>query len=107
MNPTVILTVSNDLARDDGGWVLIAPYGDAHNVATLENVAAFRSAFPSVSINEHNQVDVVQRLTADNCRRLAEQFNGVFAKVKRFFRGAPIYLGHPDSPVTGSRYSDK
>lgn len=105
--PTVILTVSNDLTLDQEGWVLLAPYGDADNVAVLENVDSFRATFPTVPVDARGCVAVVQRITAENAARLAEQFNSVLGRVKRFFRGSPIFLGHPDSPVNGSRYPDK
>lgn len=105
--PDVILTVSNDLSRDHEGWVLLAPYGDAPNAAVLENVDDFKAAFPQVAVDSQGCVQVIQRITLENSRRLADQFNGVLGRIKRFWRGAPIYLGHPDSPVNGSRYPDK
>jgi hypothetical protein len=103
MNLTLQLTctAANEAALGDDGFALLAPYGDAPNVFTLTQPAPFRAAFPDAEYFEEGgltKVRGIQRITAENSAPVAAAFGSLTARVKRWFRGAPIYRGHPDMP---------
>lgn len=71
-------------------WLLLAPYG--------ESVYQHRNADGSIRIYR-------QRVTREGAEKMQRAFNSWSAKLGRLFRGAPIYIGHPDAdPV---RYPDE
>jgi len=102
----VVVALPNALALDDDGWAMLAPYGDTRMQGTPENPDAFRTRFPGVPVDAQGRVTVVQRVDRDAATRLANAFNSVGSRVLRFFRGAPIYIGHPDVPGMQSRYAN-
>lgn len=86
-------TLSNEqLTIGEDGWALAAPYGD--KVYNLTD-------------GKGSVKQVIQRFTKDNAESLVNSFSSVFGKVKRFFKGMPIYAGHPDDKVLGHFYQDK
>lgn len=101
------VVLMNDGAIGDDGWAMLAPYCDKVTTGTPANIEAFRSHFQGLRIGNDGSVEVIQRVDRESATRLAEDFNGVLGKVKRFFRGAPIFLGHPDVPSMQDRYADK
>lgn len=77
----------------DGEWLRISPYGEFPNTI-------LRRGRPEAG------VQVVERSDADN---LVTAFNSFSAQLGRAFRGAPIYVGHPDVPdaTEAARHTDK
>ena len=106
MSANLTLTLTNEVPAGGGdGWALLAPFGDASNMAVLENAAAFVKAFPEIPVVD-GRVPVIQRITAESAARLVDRWNGVSARVKRWVKGAPIFYGHPDGPDK-ARYPDR
>lgn len=100
-------TAANESSLGEDGLALFAPYGDARNVFTLNNPKAFREAFPTAVLTEDGgftRVEGIQRITQENSAVIADAFNSMFAKVKRWVKGSPVYNRHPDSP--GSEDTD-
>lgn len=99
------MILPNDLDLVDG-WAMLAPYGDKVTYGTPANPAAFRAQFPNAKIDAKGRVAVIQRVDHGSAVAMANDFNGVLSRVLRFFKGAPIYKGHPDMPGMESRYPD-
>jgi len=94
-------TAANEAALGDDGFALLAPYGDQANLFTLANPGPFRAAFPTAEYFEEGgltKVRGIQRITAANSAPVAQAFDSLTSRVKRWFRGTPIYKGHPDMP---------
>lgn len=94
MEPSCCISYVNELRRDGDGWALLAPFGD------------FRSRAVVVSQGKVTRVDSIQRLDREAATAMAENFNSTLGRVKRFFVGVPIFLGHPDVPGIGQSYPD-
>lgn len=75
----------------DDGFALLAPFGDS--VYSLEE--------------KGKKTKVIQRVSRENAPKIIEGFNSLFGKVKRWFKAASIWNGHPDHPSTGHMYPDK
>jgi len=54
-----------------------------------------------------NHKFIIQRLTKESALEVVNAFASFVGKAKRFFRGAPMYVGHPDDPKTGHQYPNK
>jgi hypothetical protein len=105
MSVKFTLTLTNELPAAGGdGWALLAPYGDAPNVAVLENATEFSKAFPEIQVVD-GKVPVIQRITLENAQGLVQKWNATTSRIKRWLKGAPIYYGHPDGPDK-ARYPD-
>lgn len=76
----------------DDGFALLAPFGDS--TYTLQD-------------SNGETLSIVQRVTPESAKRAIEGFNSLFSKAKRWFRGAPIYNGHPDRKGNEHLYPDK
>lgn len=105
--PATALLLQNDSAIGEDGWAMLAPYCDRVTRGTPANLAAFQAQFPALPVGSDGTVQVLQRVDRESATRLANDFNGVLGRVKRFFRGAPLYLGHPDVPGMQDRHPDK
>lgn len=77
---------------EDDGMALLAPFGDSHY---------------QVDDGTGKTRTIIQRVTRENAPKIIEGFNGLFGKVKRWFKAATIYNGHPDHPDTSHLYPDK
>ena len=86
------LTLANALTLDNEGWALLAPFGDSH--------------YP-IPDGKGGHTTVIQRITRDTAQTMVETWNSTLSRVKRFFRGGPIYSGHPDQPGMAHLYPDK
>lgn len=102
----LVVTLPNELTLENDGWAMLAPYCDTRMQGTPENPEAFRQRFPEVPLDAQGRVTVIQRVDRESATALANEFNSLTARVRRFFRGAPIYHGHPDVPGMQSRYPD-
>jgi hypothetical protein len=76
----VVLTAANISPIGEEDWQLLAPYGD------------------------HPHPVGLQRLTKAHAQEIVQSFNSVAGRLGRFFRGVPIYVGHPD--VDPDTYKD-
>lgn len=76
----------------EDGFALLAPFGDSHY--TLPDPKG-------------GTISVIQRVTPESAKRAVEGFNSLFSKAKRWFRGAPIFNGHPDRKGMENQYPDK
>ncbi len=91
-----IVVFGNEVSLTEDGWAQLAVYGDWPGKA--------------MQVQENGQVktfDAVQRFDRQAAGLMVTAFKSPLGTVKRFFRGCPIYLGHPDAPVGGGRYPDK
>lgn len=86
------LTLANALSLDNEGWALLAPYGD--------------SQYP-IPDGKGGHTTVIQRITKESAQAMVETWNSTLSRVKRFFRGGPIYSGHPDRKGWEHLYPDK
>jgi hypothetical protein len=106
MSAKLTLTLTNEIPVGCGDeWAMVAPYGDADNLAVLEKPEEFAKAFPEIPVVD-GKVPVVQRITLENAQALVSRWNGVSSRVKRWVKGAPIFYGHPDGPDK-DRYPDR
>lgn len=86
------LTLANALSLDNEGWALLAPYGDSH--------------YP-IPDGKGGHTTVIQRITKESAQAMVETWNSTLSRVRRFFRGGPIYSGHPDRKGWEHLYPDK
>ena len=89
------LGFANELSLAADGWAQLAPFGDFPGQAVLANEAGVLATFPAV-----------QRLDRQAAEQMRAQFYSLGNRIKRFFRGCCVYLGHPDMPGSGDRYPD-
>jgi len=75
----------------DDGFAKLAPFGDSQYL--LEE--------------NGKQTKIIQRVSRENAPKIIAGFNGLFGKVKRWFKAASIWNGHPDHPINGHLYPDK
>lgn len=80
------------LEIDDDGMALLAPFGDSHY---------------QIDDGSGKTRTIIQRVSRENAPKIVEGFNSLFGKVKRWFKAATIYNGHPDHPETTHLYPDK
>lgn len=97
LEPAAVLACFvNDLRVGDDGWAMLSPYGD------FPGVAYTKTADGAVS-----RLRAVQRVTRDSATEMVNGFKSVTGRIKRFLRGVPIYVGHPDDLAVGDRWPDK
>lgn len=87
----LILPLANELTLGSDGWALLAPYGDSKYIVQTSQGSR----------------EIVQRITRESATAMANAFNGIKAKVKRWGKGAPIFAGHPDQTEYAHLYPDK
>lgn len=85
----------NEISRDGDGWAMLAPFGDFRSRAIIVEAPG-----------KVTRRESIQRLDRAAAEAMVENFNSVVGRVKRFFRGVPIFLGHPDVPGIGAAYKD-
>ena len=90
-----LVEFANDLAVGADGWAQLAPYGDYPGKATL------------VNDTQRRQFPAVQRLDKAAAELMVENFHRPLQKLKRFFTGCPIYVGHPDVATIAHKYPDR
>ena len=91
-SPISQIELANDkeFSLDLEGWAMVAPFGDRK--------------YPH-QVGDHKFI--IQRLTKESALEVVNAFDSFVGKAKRFFRGAPLYVGHPDDPKTGHQYPHK
>jgi hypothetical protein len=78
----IMVGMENESAVSDG-WLLVSPYGDfPHRLG-------------------------VQRVDKTAAESMVSAFNGVIGTISRWFKGCPLYVGHPDLPGMENEYKDK
>lgn len=88
-HPTIV-QLANQVDILEDGWAMLAPFGD----------------FPGVALTNDGPRPAVQRVDREAGEALARSLKGFAGKASRFFRGVPIFAGHPDVPQLAHRYSD-
>jgi hypothetical protein len=86
----------NEIAIDADGWAMIAPLGD----------------FPSMAITSGpdgklTKQEAIQRYDAAAVNKIVANFHNSRRERRKYLRGIPIYVGHPDVPGLERRYPDK
>lgn len=84
------LSNEKEFSLDGDGWAMVAPFGD-------------RKYPHSVGPKGY----IIQRLTKESAQEVVNAFQSFVGQAKRFFRGAPMFVGHPDDPATGHQYPHK
>lgn len=84
-------------AFSDDGWAHLAPFGDFPGLATLVNEDG----------SSAGTKPAVQRLDRAAADALVAKFRSPWSRIKRWARGLPIFLGHPDDPARGHTYPDR
>ncbi len=77
-----LLGAINDAFDASQEWFRVSPYGDFPVVVTIDGV----------------KKRVTQRVDRASAEKMVSAFNSLSARAARFFRGLPIYIGHPDYP---------
>lgn len=91
-----IICFANQLELQGDGWAMLAPYGQFPGVATTVQ--------PDKSIRRQRAVQLVTREAA---AEMVNEFRSFGSRLKRFLRGVPIYVGHPDAIGIGDRFPRK
>jgi hypothetical protein len=91
----IALDVGNDASApvDADGWMRIAPHGKFAGVGRRPDGKGGWEKIP-----------VIQEIDADVCNEIVRDFHSAGRTVLRFFRGVPVYFGHPDQPC-GSQFA--
>jgi len=80
--PIGLVGLENEFAVGAEGWLQLAPYGDFPHRLGL------------------------QRVDPAAAQAMVAGFNSIWGRLKRFFTGTPLYVGHPDLPGMGNEYPD-
>jgi phage I-like protein len=94
--PIALVAFVNEIRIGADGWAMICPLGDYQSPALLpDGRGGFRTT------------PAIQRID----RRAVEQMAARFARsrkgLKKYLRGVPIYVGHPDVPGLETKYPDQ
>jgi hypothetical protein len=90
------LTFANHLEMDHTGWAQLAPFGDYPGQALLRQPDGATKKIPAL-----------QRLDRTAAVAMVAKFKSPWRRLKRYFTGCPIYVGHPDVPAFANDYPDK
>jgi hypothetical protein len=96
MNPELLINIPNEMEIDSDGWAQIAPMGDFPGIALVEE-----------GQGQVKRVPALQRIDREAVANMVRAFHEERKGLRRFLRGCPIYVGHPDVPEIGARYPDK
>ncbi len=95
-NSALITSFTNQLQLDTEGWAQLAPFGDYPGQALLREPGGSIAKFPAI-----------QRLDRAAAVAMVARFKSPWHRVKRYFTGCNIYVGHPDVPAFANDYPDK
>jgi len=93
---TSLVSFTNQLEVDTHGWAQLAPFGDYPGQALLRQPDGSTLKFPAI-----------QRLDRAAADAMVAKFKSPWHRVKRYFTGCPIFVGHPDAPAFANNYPDK
>ncbi|MDB6066233.1 MAG: hypothetical protein JWR26_2441, partial [Pedosphaera sp.] len=91
-----VIAFTNEIALDNDGWAQLAPFGDYPGQAMLRQADG--------SITKSAAIQRLDRAAADT---MVARFKSPWHRVKRFFTGCHIYVGHPDVPAFANDYPDR
>jgi hypothetical protein len=91
-----VLAFANQIELDPHGWAQLAPFGDYSGQALIPQPDGSTAKIPAVQR--------LDRLAAD---AMVAKFKSPWNRLKRYFTGCPIYVGHPDVPALANDNSDK
>lgn len=91
-----MVVFTNEIAIGNDGWAQLAPFGDYAGTAMLRQSDGSIKKFPAF-----------QRLDKQAADGMVANFKSAWQRVKRYFTGCPIYVGHPDVPAFANDYPDK
>jgi hypothetical protein len=92
---TIVETTNEGGLMQSDGWIRIAPLGDFRNVGRRKTADGQIEEFP-----------IIQRIDAESLNEMVAESKSLVGKVRRFFKGVPIYAGHPDGLGVGKTYKD-
>jgi hypothetical protein len=96
MSKTTLICFANELSVREDGWAMLAPFGSFPGVATQPIAGG--------GVKRYDAVQVVDR---ESAVELVNEFNSFGGKIRRFLRGVPIFVGHPDMPGRSHLYPHK
>ncbi len=86
----------NEITVGHDGWAQLAPFGDYPGTALV------RQSDGSVK-----KIPAIQRLDQVAAEGMVARFKSAWHRLKRYFTGCHIYVGHPDVPAFANEYPDK
>jgi phage I-like protein len=75
------------LTLEKDGWVQLAPFGDFPGEALMRLPDGRARRFPAI-----------QRMDREAALQMTARFRSPWNRLKRYFTGCPIFVGHPDVP---------
>ena len=87
---------ANDISIGGDGWAMVVPIGDHPSLALTVQ--------PDGKIKKQMSI---QRITQASAEAMVTEFNNSRKGLRKFFKGLPIFVGHPDGPGMAKRYPDK
>ena len=90
------VSFTNQITLDSDGWAQLAPFGDYPGQALLRQ--------PNGSTARCHAIQRLDRAAAD---AMLARFKSPWHRVKRYFTGCHIFVGHPDVPAFANDYPDK
>jgi hypothetical protein len=94
--PVSVVSFTNQLGLDESGWAQLAPFGDFPGEALLPQ--------PDGSVKRFAAIQRLDRAAAEG---MVAKFKSPWNRLKRYFTGCPIYVGHPDVPAPANEPADK
>src|ERR1700722_4139453 len=93
---TGLVAFTNEIEMDHQGWAQLAPFGDYPGQALVQQSDGSVAKF-----------NAIQRFDRAAARAMVAKFKSPWHRLKRYFTGCHIYLGHPDVPAFANEYPDK
>lgn len=95
-HPGALVAFVNEIVIGDDGWAMICPIGDFPSSAYLPNGKGGFKTEPAIQRIDKRAVDL-----------MAANFHNSRKGFRKYLRGVPIYIGHPDVPGLERKYPDK
>jgi phage I-like protein len=94
--PRALVAFVNEIRIGADGWAMICPLGDYESPALMpDGKGGFKTE------------TAIQRIDRRAVEQMAARFGNSRKGLKKYLRGVPIYVGHPDVPGLETRYPDK
>lgn len=91
----LLVSFANQFTLAADGWAMLAPYGDFPGRALRERPDGITEKFAAI-----------QRLDQTAAATMVRNFESPWGRLKRYFTGCPIYVGHPDVPASIDAWPD-